>query len=400
MKTLKICLAWHNLNSSNYGVSALAIAHLNLIAEVAKKNGVKLQVDTLGFPATTEGVDVRQDLESRLGLNIGHISISLKGLLKDFLRFRLNRIFKEKQYDYVFDIGEGDSFADIYGLKRFFFVSITKYLALRAGSKLILAPQTIGPFVNPILARIAKYLLKKSDVVYVRDYKSHAYLQSIGVDSVEVSDVAFVLPFDAQPKCEDSIGLNVSGLLWNGGYTKNNQFGLVVNYPEFIVALVDAFLKRNKKVHLIAHVISDSIEVEDDYRVMKKLKERYADNSDVILAPKFRSAIEAKSYISQMQLFLGSRMHSTIGSLSSGVPTIPLAYSRKFSGVFGSIDYPYTIDIYGDRGGEDKTEPFLTDLLNLYDNRYDEMKVTTEKSLTAAKQRLDVYVQFLSKVLQ
>lgn len=395
MKTLKIGLAWHNLNSSNYGVSALAIAHLNLIVQVANENNINLQIDTLGFPAT-KGLDIRKDLESRLGLKIGHIGINLKGLLKDFLTFKFGRVFKEKQYDYVFDIGEGDSFADIYGFKRFFFMSITKYFSLNSGAKLILAPQTIGPFSNPYLAKIAKALLKKSYAVYVRDYKTYEYLNSIGVNSVEVSDVAFVLPFDAKPKIDNSIGLNVSGLLWHGGYTQNNQFGLVVDYPDFIIKIVDAFLERNKNVHLIAHVISDVMEVEDDYRVILKVKKRYENNPNVVVAPKFKSPIEAKSYISQMTFFMGSRMHSTIGSLSAGVATVPLAYSRKFTGVFGSIEYPYTIDIYGERG---KKEPVLDELLTLYDHHYDEMNLSVKKSLVIAKNKLDTYVACLKKVL-
>ena len=31
-----------------------------------------------------------------------------------------------------------------------------------------------------------------------------------------------------------NIGINVSGLLWNGGYTRNNQFGLKFNYKAYI----------------------------------------------------------------------------------------------------------------------------------------------------------------------
>jgi polysaccharide pyruvyl transferase WcaK-like protein len=36
-------------------------------------------------------------------------------------------------------------------------------------------------------------------------------------------------------------------------------------------------------------------------------------------------------------------MHATIGALSSKVPTIPFSYSKKFEGLFESVEYPYTI---------------------------------------------------------
>ena len=51
-----------------------------------------------------------------------------------------------------------------------------------------------------------------------------------------------------------------------------------------------------------------------------------------------------KNYISKMDFFIGARMHATIGALSSGVPVIPFSYSRKFEGLFNSIDYPFVIE--------------------------------------------------------
>jgi hypothetical protein len=37
-------------------------------------------------------------------------------------------------------------------------------------------------------------------------------------------------------------------------------------------------------------------------------------------------------------------MHACIAALSSGVPVLPIAYSRKFRGVFGSLGYPIIAD--------------------------------------------------------
>ena len=55
--------------------------------------------------------------------------------------------------------------------------------------------------------------------------------------------------------------------------------------------------------------------------------------------------MEAKNTIAQMDVFVGARMHATIAAFSSGVPTIPIAYSRKFEGLFGSLGYNHVIDI-------------------------------------------------------
>ena len=41
------------------------------------------------------------------------------------------------------------------------------------------------------------------------------------------------------------VGLNVSGLLFNGGYTHNNMFGLQTDYKALVYELID-FLIRQK----------------------------------------------------------------------------------------------------------------------------------------------------------
>ena len=80
---------------------------------------------------------------------------------------------------------------------------------------------------------------------------------------------------------------------------------------------------------------------ENDYRVCLQLKKKYGNRIEI--APPFNTPIEAKSYIANMDVFIGSRMHATIGAISSGVATIPFSYSRKFEGLFGNLEYPYVI---------------------------------------------------------
>lgn len=395
MTKIRVCMVWHDLNSSNYGVSALAISHLDMVIKAANANNTVIEIDFLGYPESP-GNNVRQTLEKRYEIKIGHISLSLKGFLKDFLSFRMGWQFNRNKYDYVLDIGGGDSFADIYGLKPFFFIVITKYLAIKAGSKLILSPQTIGPFKRSYTQKIAKYLMKHSERIFVRDFKSKQHLDSLNINATEVSDVAFMLPYEKQPVIEGAVGVNVSGLLWHGGYNQKNQFGLTIDYQVCVKAIIEGLLIRGKQVHLIGHVIDDNFDVEDDYRVLLELKKQYQENSNVIVAPKFNSAIEAKSYISQMTFFTGSRMHATIGAISAGVVTIPIAYSRKFSGVFGSINYKYTLDAFGDTS----TEAMISTFFDLYDNQYVQMKDDVETARSNAIMQLANYLDYLKSELK
>ena len=71
--------------------------------------------------------------------------------------------------DVAFAISGGDSFSDIYGLERFFYVTLPQVLVALLGKKLVLLPQTIGPFKGAVPRRIAAALIRRATRVYSRD---------------------------------------------------------------------------------------------------------------------------------------------------------------------------------------------------------------------------------------
>jgi len=77
--------------------------------------------------------------------------------------------------------------------------------------------------------------------------------------------------------------------------------------------------------------------------VLKEFLSKIRDHNKFNLVPPIYNASETKWMISKMKLFAGSRTHSTIAALSSGVPTLSFAYSIKARGinedVYGHDDY-------------------------------------------------------------
>lgn len=374
-------------------MGALAIAHIGMLIEAAHLAGVKLKLETLGT-SNVAGLAVKEEVERRFGTQISHVDFSLKQLGRDALRFRFPLLRVFAKYDLMLDIGEGDSFTDIYGNKRFYVQFSTKLLGILSGTRLVFAPQTIGPFNGTRVRFLAAWIMKRAHAVYVRDQKSGQFARELGIQPIEVSDVAFSLPFNAMPRRIGAVGINVSGLMWNGGYTSNNEFALKVDYKDFILNVVRGLRERGKEVHLVGHVISDDIPVEDDYRACQAVKQQFEQDAQVIVAPRFVSPIAAKSYISQLEFFTGARMHATIGAISSGVPTVPVAYSRKFSGVFGSLGYPYTLDAY-----DLDAATLLERLLGYHDHHRDDMERSLTAALDKARQYNRDYVAYLQVLL-
>ena len=66
-----------------------------------------------------------------------------------------------------------------------------------------------------------------------------------------------------------------------------------------------------------------------------------------------------------MDFFTGARMHACIAAISSGVPVIPMAYSRKFNGLFmDTLMYNCMIDLK-----TDDAEKIVDKFINALENR-------------------------------
>jgi polysaccharide pyruvyl transferase WcaK-like protein len=301
-----------------------------------------------------------------------------------------------RQCDIVFNIGAGDSFADIYGKKRLALQVLANIFTRLYRKPLVMSPQTIGPFSSIFSKQLGKIGLFAANRIYARDHLSMQYLSQMKYDnkSEEVIDIAFALPFERlfrESKGSVRIGINVSGLLYNGGYSGHNEFRLTLDYRALVESSCEFFLsKSDAEVYLVPHVISDSVEVEDDLRVSKKLIERYP---ELRLAPRFSSPIEAKSFISGMDFFTGARMHACIAAFSSGVPVLPMAYSRKFNGLFNSLNYLHVLDCL-----MLDTTTALQGLSQAFERRT-QLAIEVEAGNRIAQAKLGIYIDQISELL-
>src|SRR3546814_1134166 len=89
----------------------------------------------------------------------------------------------------ILDIGAGDSFADIYGLKRFLFLWASKMMAVARHVPIMLSPQTIGPFTRQPYRMLAKLALERADCVVARDEESFKVLRELAPRAHAVQSV-------------------------------------------------------------------------------------------------------------------------------------------------------------------------------------------------------------------
>ena len=241
------------------------------------------------------------------------------------------------EYDLIIDVGEGDSFASIYGAKRFGKMVASKIVASKCRSRFVLAPQTLGPWEGPVWKWLARHALAGTSDVWARDSGSLRRATALRVSNLDLaSDLAFaVQDHHESPAQVGGVVLNVSGLLWNPNTHVDHM-----SYRSLVKGLLSAFRELGEPVTLLAHVIAEG-QADDDVFIARQLGEEFPEVTVVV--PENLSTL--REVIARSRLLIGSRMHACLNALSLGVPAIPLAYSDKFQPLFDDLGYLHTIDL-------------------------------------------------------
>ncbi|MFR5683620.1 MAG: polysaccharide pyruvyl transferase family protein [Clostridia bacterium] len=177
------------------------------------------------------------------------------------------------------------------------------------------------------------------DEITVRESLSFVNVES-KIDKKKVHyypDPAFIMEPKMQKlpkewKKGHMIGLNLSNLITKQEYGGNYEM-IMGNYRNLITYI----LKNTKEnIVLIPHVMKNA-----DLSTLKLLYQEFKESNRVILVDDEQlSAPEIKYIISNCELFIGARTHSTIAAYSSYVPTLVLGYSIKSIGI--------ATDLFGD----------------------------------------------------
>ncbi|MCL4835106.1 MAG: polysaccharide pyruvyl transferase family protein [Caldilineaceae bacterium] len=228
----------------------------------------------------------------------------------------------------------------------FLLTLFTIWYALFLGKPLYAMPQTVGPVGRRHEAWLLGKLLSRYRLLFLRDHISAERGAALGLalgEAAVIPDIAFDFPSrgreagrkflaDAGVDGEDdSPLLGVTVIDWGA---QNRLFTTQADFEVAVAGAVDNFLREcNGRVVLFAQVHGPT-EAEDDRIPAARVAARLSGwGEQVVLAPPVHPDILKAAY-GEMDIFLGTRLHSCIFALGEGVPVVSIAYQYKSRGLF------------------------------------------------------------------
>lgn len=248
-------------------------------------------------------------------------------------------------------VGTPGGYLYSYGKGRALIILLyTMAIALMAGKPLYLLPQSYGPFRFRREKWLARWVITRAQVIMVREPVSVQHLQSCGIPEERcllLPDLAFDFRSEAPSTAvnwlqtqgidpqRDRPLLGVTTIDWGA------QFQGYDNQKEYESALASAlhkFLTRHGgKVVFLPQSWGPSPSEDDRLPARRIASQIKGKPNSVFVVNSPLSPGLLKAVFGEMDIFIGTRMHSNIFALSQNVPVIAIGYLHKTLGIAQSV---------------------------------------------------------------
>jgi len=256
-------------------------------------------------------------------------------------------------------------------------------------------PKSIGPINFRIDRFLLRTVLKRVNLIFVRESLSLEYLKSLGLDNMALCpDIAFSLHPEPNDVSNELSSLTTQGAPKIGLTVLDWQFFRKSTTPPDVdayLANVVAACKRIKEEFPQAHfyvfvqvAVATGLGAESDMPISERLHQELGESATLIPLDPERGADTAIAMYSDMDIFIASRMHSAIFALCAHVPTLALVYQPKTLGTFNLLGLSeYTRDV------QDIDSDLLSTQACAMLNNKEQLRVETARKMDDVQRTID-----------
>ena len=229
------------------------------------------------------------------------------------------------------------------------------YVNTRFNKNVYVLGTSIEPMNNKIVKYFTNKVLKDMTHIFAREIITFDYLKSmISNEKITlIPDMAFMLEDkyeeskylkELKTNSEKIYGITVRN--WNFPKSDNPN-ELMENYVNVLTNFMNKSIENDKTsfVFIPQVIVSHGNDSEVAIEIKNRMKQE--NKSKFLILEEDISPLEIKSIISNLDFFIGTRMHSNIFAISMHIPTIAIAYEKKTNGIMHTVgldDYVIEID--------------------------------------------------------
>ncbi|HET9411568.1 MAG TPA: polysaccharide pyruvyl transferase family protein [Candidatus Saccharimonadales bacterium] len=206
------------------------------------------------------------------------------------------------------------------------------------GKTTALYSQSVGPFLGPLEEPMVAAVLRRMDLIILREDVSVALLKRLGVTKnvVRSVDSGFLLASDRTANVRATYNIAKDKLLLGVTVRKWLQGEAQVAYEKAVAGALDSAVQK-----LGAHVIFipqvTAAKGDDDRQPSMRVQQYMKFASEATVVSDTPDHHDIKSMYNELDMLLGTRFHSVIFSLTSYVPVVAIEYEHKTSGIMHDL---------------------------------------------------------------
>lgn len=325
-----------NFSGNNAGDTAVLDSIIDYIEK--KFSNVKLYI-----PTTSTVFINKRYTKIRSSIRIIPIDIRKRKLQLRFIGFRT--IFSLINLDYIFTTAGILFDRRLYKIYYNFIITINPLLAIAKFFKVKVIGLCVG-ITSPTTIKggaILKKVIEKHDYIIVRDDQSKRIGENISskISFTVGSDIALKkIIKDKKSSSIVEIGFNITEYL--SSLIKDKNINLI-DLIDQSIRNIDLYIGIDKLI-MIKIFVTAKMDIEISKLLYAKLSKSYK----VELVNLYQNnSEELYKNFSNLNLFIGTRMHSIIFALSNEIPSIGLNYNEKVKGFFSLMNIEeYIIELH------------------------------------------------------
>lgn len=384
MKKIMI-ISHYNLNNGDRAMleSTLQILKENGVVEVTvavyDKRNFSTSIDGIKVNPIDWGINLSSKLQ-RFVFRKFITNMSMENLNK------YKKIVYTKEYHKAINesdlilVSGGHHLTDIVGDGMFNRISFDILLPILLNKKVILLPQTFGPFnfPNDSKARVLTYILNNSTKIAIRDKNSMDFINAYGITNPNITTVPDMVyglnNLLKQSKIEKQ--KNSIGIALYGNYPGEEGKYKLQKYMEQLISTLD-LLGKDYSINFIPMEVKGT--PSDDRKMINYINSTVNDNSVINTLEDNGDIIETIKNFAKNEIIVAYKTHSVLFSLLQCIPVVAVAYHQKsidFMSMYSLGEYSiWDKDVTGEKlfklikVVEDKEEQ----IIDLQENKTEEM---------------------------